>query len=82
MSATTVVTDIKQVTVRFSDPVTDVLWERYSQRFRPSSGQIYFPDFPAEIRARKAPFKGIEFQVRIREKDVYNSGDKADVLSP
>jgi 2-oxoglutarate ferredoxin oxidoreductase subunit alpha len=40
-----------------------------------------FPDFPAEIRAPQGSLQGVSgFQVRIGSKDVYNSGDKSDVL--
>jgi 2-oxoglutarate ferredoxin oxidoreductase subunit alpha len=40
-----------------------------------------FPDFPAEIRAPQGSLHGVSgFQVRIGAKDVYNSGDKTDVL--
>ena len=40
-----------------------------------------FPDFPAEIRAPQGSLHGVSgFQVRIGAKDIYNSGDKADLL--
>jgi len=40
-----------------------------------------FPDFPAEIRAPQGSLQGVSgYQVRIGAKDVYNSGDKTDVL--
>jgi len=85
MSTKTVVTDIKQVTVRFSGDSGDgmqlsgTLFSTLSAIF--GNEISTFPDFPAEIRAPQGSLQGVSgFQVRIGEKDVYNSGDKADVL--
>ncbi len=40
-----------------------------------------FPDFPSEIRAPQGTLAGVSgFQVHIGHKDIYTSGDKADVL--
>ncbi len=85
MSTKTVVTDIKQVTVRFSGDSGDgmqlsgTLFSTLSAIF--GNEISTFPDFPAEIRAPQGSLQGVSgFQVRIGAKDVYNSGDKADVL--
>lgn len=81
----TVVTDIKQVTIRFSGDSGDgmqlsgTLFSTLSAIF--GNEIATFPDYPAEIRAPQGSLQGVSgFQVRIGSKDVYNSGDKADVL--
>ncbi len=80
-----VVTDLKQVTVRFSGDSGDgmqlsgTLFSTLSAIF--GNEISTFPDFPAEIRAPQGTLQGVSgFQVRIGSKDVYNSGDKTDVL--
>ncbi|MDD4696179.1 MAG: 2-oxoacid:acceptor oxidoreductase subunit alpha [Fermentimonas sp.] len=85
MSTNRVVTDIKQVTVRFSGDSGDgmqlsgTLFSTLSAIF--GNEISTFPDFPAEIRAPQGSLHGVSgFQVRIGAKDVYNSGDKTDVL--
>ena len=85
MSINRVVTDIKQVTVRFSGDSGDgmqlsgTLFSTLSAIF--GNEISTFPDFPAEIRAPQGSLQGVSgFQVRIGAKDVYNSGDKTDVL--
>ena len=40
-----------------------------------------FPDYPSEIRAPQGTVSGVSgFQVHIGHKEVYTSGDQADVL--
>lgn len=85
MSNNTVVTDIKQVTIRFSGDSGDgmqlsgTLFSTLSAIF--GNEIATFPDYPAEIRAPQGSLHGVSgFQVRIGSKDVYNSGDKTDVL--
>lgn len=85
MSQDVVVTEIKQVTIRFSGDSGDgmqlsgTLFSTLSAIF--GNEIATFPDFPAEIRAPQGSLQGVSgFQVRIGSKDVYNSGDKADVL--
>lgn len=85
MSTNTVVTDIKQVTIRFSGDSGDgmqlsgTLFSTLSAIF--GNEISTYPDFPAEIRAPQGSVHGVSgFQVRIGAKHVYNSGDKADVL--
>ena len=80
-----VVTDLKQVTVRFSGDSGDgmqlsgTLFSTLSAIF--GNEISTFPDYPAEIRAPQGTLQGVSgFQVRIGSKDVYNSGDKTDVL--
>ncbi|MDR0412322.1 MAG: 2-oxoacid:acceptor oxidoreductase family protein, partial [Dysgonamonadaceae bacterium] len=80
-----VVTDIKQVTIRFSGDSGDgmqlsgTLFSTLSAIF--GNEIATFPDYPAEIRAPQGSLQGVSgFQVRIGSKDVYNSGDKTDVL--
>lgn len=81
----TVITDIKQVTIRFSGDSGDgmqlsgTLFSTMSAIF--GNEIATFPDYPAEIRAPQGSLQGVSgFQVRIGSKDVHNSGDKADVL--
>src|SRR5690554_6893952 len=85
MPTNLVVTDIKQVTIRFSGDSGDgmqlsgTLFSTLSAIF--GNEIATFPDFPAEIRAPQGSLHGVSgFQVRIGAKDVYNSGDKTDVL--
>ncbi len=85
MSTNTVVTDIKQVTIRFSGDSGDgmqlsgTLFSTLSAIF--GNEISTYPDYPAEIRAPQGSMHGVSgFQVRIGAKHVYNSGDKADVL--
>ncbi|RNC65039.1 2-oxoacid:acceptor oxidoreductase subunit alpha [Proteiniphilum sp. X52] len=85
MPTNPVVTDIKQVTIRFSGDSGDgmqlsgTLFSTLSAIF--GNEIATFPDFPAEIRAPQGSLQGVSgFQVRIGAKDVYNSGDKTDVL--
>ncbi|MDR0334256.1 MAG: 2-oxoacid:acceptor oxidoreductase subunit alpha [Dysgonamonadaceae bacterium] len=85
MPTSTVVTDIKQVTIRFSGDSGDGM-QLSGTLFSALSAILgneiaTFPDFPAEIRAPQGSLQGVSgFQVRIGSKDVYNSGDKSDVL--
>jgi len=85
MPTNSVVTDIKQVTIRFSGDSGDgmqlsgTLFSTLSAIF--GNEIATFPDFPAEIRAPQGSLQGVSgYQVRIGAKDVYNSGDKTDVL--
>ena len=85
MPTNVVVTDIKQVTIRFSGDSGDgmqlsgTLFSTLSAIF--GNEIATFPDYPAEIRAPQGSLHGVSgFQVRIGSKDVYNSGDKTDVL--
>lgn len=85
MPTNSVVTDIKQVTIRFSGDSGDGM--QLSGTIFSTLSAIFgneiatFPDFPAEIRAPQGSLHGVSgFQVRIGAKDVYNSGDKTDVL--
>ena len=85
MPTNLVVTDIKQVTIRFSGDSGDgmqlsgTLFSTLSAIF--GNEIATFPDYPAEIRAPQGSLHGVSgFQVRIGAKDVYNSGDKTDVL--
>lgn len=85
MPTNTVVTDIKQVTIRFSGDSGDgmqlsgTLFSTLSAIF--GNEISTYPDYPAEIRAPQGSMHGVSgFQVRIGAKHVYNSGDKADVL--
>lgn len=85
MSTKNIITDIKQVTIRFSGDSGDGM--QLSGSLFSTLSAIFgneistFPDFPAEIRAPQGSLHGVSgFQVRIGAKDVYNSGDKADVL--
>lgn len=85
MPINTVVTDIKQVTIRFSGDSGDgmqlsgTLFSTLSAIF--GNEISTYPDYPAEIRAPQGTTHGVSgFQVRIGAKHVYNSGDKADVL--
>lgn len=80
-----IVQDIKQVTVRFSGDSGDgmqlsgTLFSTLSAIF--GNEIATFPDYPAEIRAPQGTLHGVSgFQVRIGSKDIYNSGDKTDVL--
>lgn len=81
----TIVTDIKQVTIRFSGDSGDGM--QLSGTIFSTLSAIFgneiatFPDYPAEIRAPQGSLQGVSgYQVRIGSKDVHNSGDKADVL--
>ncbi len=80
-----IVTEIQQVTIRFSGDSGDgmqlsgTLFSTLSAIF--GNEISTFPDYPAEIRAPQGSLHGVSgFQVRIGAKDVYNSGDKTDVL--
>ena len=81
----TVITDLKQVTIRFSGDsgdgmqLTGTLFSTLSAIF--GNEIATFPDYPAEIRAPQGTLNGVSgFQVRVGSKDIYNAGDKADVL--
>lgn len=81
----TIVQDIKQVTVRFSGDSGDGM--QLSGTIFSTLSAIFgneiatFPDYPAEIRAPQGSLHGVSgFQVRIGSRDIYNSGDKTDVL--
>ena len=85
MPTNTIVTDIKQVTIRFSGDSGDEM--QLSGTLFSTLSAIFgneistYPDNPAEIRAPQGSMHGVSgFQVRIGAKHVYNSGDKADVL--
>jgi 2-oxoglutarate ferredoxin oxidoreductase subunit alpha len=85
MPTNTIVTDIEQVTIRFSGDSGDGMQlsgTLFSALSAISGNEIAtFPDFPAEIRAPQGSLQGVSgFQVRIGSKNVYNSGDKSDVL--
>ncbi len=85
MTDKTVVSDLKQVTIRFSGDSGDgmqlsgTLFSTLSAIF--GNEIATFPDYPAEIRAPQGTLHGVSgFQVRIGSKDIYNAGDKTDVL--
>ena len=85
MTNKTVITDLKQVTIRFSGDsgdgmqLTGTLFSTLSAIF--GNEISTFPDYPAEIRAPQGSLHGVSgFQVRIGSKDIYNAGDKTDVL--
>ncbi|MDO5665525.1 MAG: 2-oxoacid:acceptor oxidoreductase subunit alpha [Bacteroidia bacterium] len=85
MNNETVITDLKQVTIRFSGDsgdgmqLTGTLFSTLSAIF--GNEIATFPDYPAEIRAPQGTLNGVSgFQVRVGSKDIYNAGDKADVL--
>lgn len=85
MTNKTVVTDLKQVTIRFSGDsgdgmqLTGTLFSTLSAIF--GNEISTFPDYPSEIRAPQGTLHGVSgFQVRIGSKDIYNAGDKTDVL--
>jgi 2-oxoglutarate ferredoxin oxidoreductase subunit alpha len=85
MTNETVITDLKQVTIRFSGDsgdgmqLTGTLFSTLSAIF--GNEIATFPDYPAEIRAPQGTLNGVSgFQVRVGSKDVFNAGDKADVL--
>ncbi len=85
MSEKVVITDLKQATIRFSGDsgdgmqLTGTLFSTLSAIF--GNEIATFPDFPAEIRAPQGSLNGVSgFQVRVGSKEVYNAGDKADVL--
>ncbi|MGI6074073.1 MAG: 2-oxoacid:acceptor oxidoreductase subunit alpha [Fermentimonas sp.] len=85
MSTDKIITDINQVTIRFSGDSGDGM--QLSGTIFSTLSAIFgneistFPDFPAEIRAPQGSLNGVSgYQVRIGSKDVYNSGDKCDVL--
>ncbi len=76
---------MKQVTIRFSGDsgdgmqLTGTLFSTLSAIF--GNEIATFPDYPAEIRAPQGTLNGVSgFQVRVGSKDIYNAGDKADVL--
>ena len=85
MTEKTVVNDLKDVTVRFSGDSGDGM-QLSGTLFSTLSAILgneiaTFPDYPAEIRAPKGTPQGVSgFQVRIGSHDVYNAGDKTDVL--
>lgn len=85
MPTNSVITDIQQVTIRFSGDSGDgmqlsgTLFSTLSAIF--GNEIATFPDYPAEIRAPQGSLQGVSgYQVRIGAKHVYNSGDKTDVL--
>lgn len=85
MTDKAVVTELKQVTIRFSGDSGDgmqlsgTLFSTLSAIF--GNEIATFPDYPAEIRAPQGTLHGVSgFQVRIGSKDIYNAGDKTDVL--
>lgn len=85
MANQTIVKDLNQVTIRFSGDSGDGM--QLSGTIFSTLSAIFgneiatFPDFPAEIRAPQGTLHGVSgYQVRIGAGDVYNSGDKTDVL--
>ena len=85
MNKDIVITDLKQVTIRFSGDsgdgmqLTGTLFSTLSAIF--GNEIATFPDYPAEIRAPQGTLSGVSgFQVRVGSKDIYNAGDKTDVL--
>ncbi len=85
MSEKTVVNELKDVTIRFSGDSGDGM-QLSGTLFSTLSAILgneiaTFPDYPAEIRAPQGTLQGVSgFQVRIGSHDVYNAGDKSDVL--
>ena len=83
MPNNSVITDIQQVTfVSQETQETNAIVRNTFPRYRQSS-ETRSPHsrFPAEIRAPQGSLQGVSgFQVRIGAKDVFNSGDKTDVL--
>ncbi|MDD4379184.1 MAG: 2-oxoacid:acceptor oxidoreductase subunit alpha [Dysgonamonadaceae bacterium] len=85
MTDNTIVNELKDVTIRFSGDSGDGM-QLSGTLFSTLSAILgneiaTFPDYPAEIRAPKGTLQGVSgFQVRIGSHDVYNAGDKTDVL--
>lgn len=78
------VKDVKNVVIRFSGDsgdgmqLTGTIFSNLSAIF--GNEIATFPDFPAEIRAPQGTLSGVSgFQVQLGT-NVYNSGDRADVL--
>lgn len=78
------VKDVKNVVIRFSGDsgdgmqLTGTIFSNLSAIF--GNEIATFPDFPAEIRAPQGTLSGVSgFQVQLGS-DVYNSGERADVL--
>lgn len=84
-SKQTKVIEIESVVVKFAGDSGDGMQLTGSQ-FSDISALVgndlaTFPDFPSEIRAPQGTLAGVSgFQVHIGHKDVFTSGDKADVL--
>ncbi|HBG42120.1 MAG TPA: 2-oxoacid:acceptor oxidoreductase subunit alpha [Porphyromonadaceae bacterium] len=85
MSNQTTITNVDQVTIRFSGDSGDGM--QLSGTIFSTLSAIFgneiatFPDYPAEIRAPRGTLSGVSgFQVRIGSRGIYTSGDKADVL--
>jgi len=84
MQNTVKIKDVKDIVIRFSGDsgdgmqLTGTIFSNLSAIF---GNQIStFPDFPAEIRAPQGTLSGVSgFQVHLGNQ-IYNSGDKADVL--
>lgn len=85
MSEKTVANELKDVTVRFSGDSGDGM-QLSGTLFSTLSAILgneiaTFPDYPAEIRAPQGSLQGVSgYQVRIGSRNVYNAGDKTDVL--
>ena len=85
MNKDIVITDLKQVTIRFSGDsgdgmqLTGTLFSTLSAVF--GNEIATFPDYPSEIRAPQGTLSGVSgFQVRVGSKNIYKAGDKSDVL--
>ncbi|MDR1883031.1 MAG: 2-oxoacid:acceptor oxidoreductase subunit alpha [Prevotella sp.] len=84
MQNTVKIKDVKDIVIRFSGDsgdgmqLTGTIFSNLSAIF---GNQIAtFPDYPAEIRAPQGTLSGVSgFQVHLGNQ-IYNSGDKADVL--
>lgn len=84
MQNTVKIKDVKDIVIRFSGDsgdgmqLTGTIFSNLSAIF---GNQIStFPDYPAEIRAPQGTLSGVSgFQVHLGNQ-IYNSGDKADVL--
>lgn len=84
MQTTVKVKDVKNIVIRFSGDsgdgmqLTGTIFSNLSAIF--GNEIATFPDFPAEIRAPQGTLSGVSgFQLNLGS-DVYNSGEKADVL--
>jgi len=77
--------ELEQVVVKFAGDSGDGM-QLTGTQFSDTSAFIgndlaTFPDFPSEIRAPQGTVAGVSgFQVHVGHKDIYTSGDEADVL--
>jgi len=85
MAQKTKVVEVDEVVIKFAGDSGDGMQLTGSQFSETSAtgGNIIstFPDYPSEIRAPQGTVAGVSgFTVHIGHKDIYYSGDLADVL--